>query len=38
MGNMNNQGKTPKQIKDSENFILFSILGISILLIIELWK
>ena len=34
MENMNNQGKTPKQIKDSENFISFSIMGIIILLIL----
>jgi competence protein ComGC len=35
MGNMNNQGKTPKQIKDSKNFILLSMLGIFLLLIVS---
>ena len=29
---MNNQGKTPKQIKDSENLLSFSMMGIIILL------
>jgi len=38
---MNNQGKTPKQLKDSESFISFSIMGIMILLILTMllsWK
>ena len=36
MENMNNQGKTPKQVRDSENFISFSIMGILILSLIML--
>ena len=36
MENMNNQGKTPKQIKDSESFISFSMMGILILLLVML--
>ena len=33
---MNDQGKTPKQLKDSESFISFSIMGILILLLVML--
>ena len=33
---MNKQGKTPKQLKDSESFISFSIMGILILLLVML--
>ena len=36
MENLNNQGKTPKQCKDSESFISFSIIGILILLLVML--
>ena len=31
---MNNQGKSPKQVRDSENFISFSMMGILILLLV----
>ena len=33
---MNNQGKNPQQLKDSENFLLSSIMGILILLLVML--
>jgi len=36
MENMNNQGKTPQQRKDSESFISSSIIGILILLLVML--
>ena len=37
MENLNRQGKTIQQCKDSESFILFSIIGILILIITMLW-
>jgi len=37
MENMNNQGKTPQQYKDSENFIFFGIIVLTIIIVLNKW-
>ena len=34
MGNMNNQGKTPKQVKDSSQFTWYGVVGMIITLLL----